>query len=108
MLSTRESDPGSDSTRHPGAQRSVAHVVTGVTARVLAQIVLMVRLGAVPGARWLDARRDGPLPLARRIDARLHALRGRPLFGALRKDRRAVLRSDVVALAIERRGIVQL
>src|SRR5207237_3144032 len=82
--------------------------VAGVAAGVLAQVILVVALGAVPLAGWLDARGDRPLPLARRVDARLHALGDLALLRRLRKDRRAVLRADVVALAIERGRVVEL
>src|SRR6516225_10809661 len=82
--------------------------MTRIPARMLLQIILVIPLGAVPRGRGLDRRRDRPLPGSGRRDARDHALRRRLLLGALREDRRAVLRADVVALAVERGGIVQL
>src|SRR2546428_13245475 len=48
--------------------------------------------------------RSVPLPRAR--DAFLHALGDLPLLVVVIEDRRAVLRADVVVLAVHRRGVV--
>src|SRR5436190_20423447 len=81
--------------------------MTGVAAWILAQVVLVVGLGAVPGGGGLDGCRDRAAPLARGADARDDATCGLLLLGRLRKDRRAVLGADVVPLAVERGRIVQ-
>src|SRR4051812_41287009 len=94
--------------RRIGRRPSVAEVVAGVAARVALQVVLVLALGAVPRRRRLDGRRDRPRPRARRVHPRDHALGDRALLGRLREDRRAVLRPDVVPLAVARRRVVQL
>src|SRR5688572_17865785 len=81
--------------------------MAGVPAGMLAQVVLVVILGTVPGGCGLDTRGDWPLPTPRRADTRDDAFRDGPLLFGLREDRRAVLRPRIVALAVERRGIVQ-
>ena len=86
----------------------LTHVVAGVTSGLLAQIVLMVVLGTVPGRGWLDCRGDGPTPPPGAIHASLHSLGCFLLLSRLGKNGGAVLRSLVVALTIERRWIVQL
>src|SRR5215210_4191017 len=67
---------------------SLAQEVAGVAAGILAQIVLVIGLGAVPGARGLDRRGDRTPPLSRGLHARDDAARGGLLKGRLRKDRR--------------------
>ncbi len=67
----------------------------------------MISLGVVPGRGRLDRRRDRTLPAPRCVDARDDRRRRRFLLRRLREDCRAILRPDVVPLAIERRGIVQ-
>mgnify|MGYP006951239953 CR=1 FL=1 len=86
---------------------SVAQVMTGVAAGMLAQVVLVIGFGAVPGRGGLDRCGDGPPPLTGRVDSGLHRLGDPLLLGGLRKDRRAILGSHVVALAVERGRVVQ-
>src|SRR5215207_2627967 len=103
----------SESTRRAAAQLGapvgclIAQVMAGVPAGMLAQVVLVILLGAVPGRGGLDARGDRPVPAPRRADARDDAFRDCSLLLRLREDCRAVLRPHVVALAVERRGVVQ-
>ncbi len=81
--------------------------MAGVSTGMLTQVVLVVLLSAIPGRSGFDARGNRTLPAPRRGDTRDDTFRDRLLLLRLRKDRRAVLRPDVVALAIERRGVVQ-
>ena len=74
---------------------------------MLAKVVLVIILSAVPRRGWLDARSDWTFPTSRRVDTRDDTFRDLPLLLSLRKYRRAVLRSDVVALAVERRRIMK-
>src|SRR3954465_4084461 len=93
-----------------GAERRndlLSEKVAAVSARVLPEIVLMVALSTVPGGGRLDARRNRSLPFAGSLNPRYHLLRNVFLFRGLGKDRRAILGTDVVALAVERGGIVQ-
>lgn len=46
------------------ARRLLAHVVAGVSAWVLAQVVLVIVLRAVPRGRGLDARSYRPFPFS--------------------------------------------
>src|SRR6476661_3378478 len=85
----------------------VAEVVAAVSARVLAQVILVIGLGAVPGGGGLDGGRDGTLPAARRLGPLDDPLRRALLLRGLREDRRAVLSADVVALAVEGGRVVQ-
>src|SRR3982751_3429784 len=95
--------------RHGVSQSALAaHEVTAVAARVLAQVILVVVLRAVPSRNGLDARGDRPGPGPGRLYARAHDLGSRLLLRALRKDRRTILGPCVVALTIESRRIVQL
>ena len=70
-------------TRDPAhtAAASVPQELTGIHTRILPQVVLMIGLGAVPGAGGLDRGGDRASPLARCIDARDHAARRLFLFG---------------------------
>src|SRR5688500_2941441 len=81
--------------------------MAGVSARVLAQIVLVVIFGAIPGAGRLDARRDRSLPTPGRINTCDDAFRDGPLSLRLRERRGAILRPNVVALTVKCRRIVQ-
>src|SRR4051812_40845492 len=83
-------------------------VMTTVTTRMVAQIVLVILLSGVPVGGGLNRRRERSLPFPRRFYARLHSLCGYLLLRSLRKNRRAVLRTNVVALAVERSWVVQL
>src|SRR6186713_3329370 len=78
----------------------VAQVVVVVTAGVLDQVVLVVRLGLDPVGRRLDRRRDRRLPLAALLHARGDELGGLALRGGRREDRRPILRAAIVALAV--------
>ena len=53
-----------------GQPTLLAHEVAGVAVRILAQVILMVRLGAVPRGGRLDAGGDRPRPEPRSIDPR--------------------------------------
>src|SRR5207247_6424820 len=86
----------------------VAHAVARVRSGVFSQVVLVVLLGAVPGGGRLYGRRERPLPLPGRLDARLHALGRDLLLWRLGKNRGPILRPHVVALAVERGRVVQL
>src|SRR5689334_15451928 len=83
---------GGGARRRPCAlgEPSGPQVMAGVTARILAQIILVVRLRAVPGGGRLDGGGDRARPLARPIHARAHALGDLLLLGRLREDRRAI------------------
>src|SRR5688572_6139028 len=83
------------------------HEVAGVAAGILLEVVLVIFLGTVPRAGWLDGGGDRTRPLARRADARDDPLGRGLLLRGLRKDGRPVLRAHVVALAVERGRIVQ-
>ena len=74
---------------------------------MLAQIVLMIGLGAVPGGGRFDGGGDGLFPFSRGVHARYHLFGRRLLLGSVRKQRGPVLGTDVVALAVERGGVVQ-
>src|ERR1043166_2582466 len=81
--------------------------MTGITARIFSQIILMIALGAVPGRGGLDGRSNRTLPLPRRLNARYHSLRRFLLLRRLRKNRRSILSADVIALTVEGGRIMQ-
>src|SRR5438876_3596862 len=86
----------------------IAHVVAAVSARVFAQIILVIVLGAVPGGGGLNGCRKRALPFPGCIYTRPHSFRRCLLLRRLRKDRRSILGASVVTLAVECRWIVQL
>ena len=89
------------STRPPHRRATLlAHVVAGVPAGVLLQVVLVVLLGRVNGPASTISVTIGRFHLPDCVDPRLHLLRRLPLLGRRHEDRRAVLRADVVALAV--------
>src|SRR6185436_12299213 len=85
------------------AARSITHVMTRIPARILLEIILMVSFGGIPRAGGFDRRRHFAMPFPRCIDASDDPFGRLALRVTLRKNCRAVLRADVVALAIERR-----
>src|SRR5204862_7319388 len=86
---------------------SFADEVARVSTRILPEIILVIRLGAVPGRGGLDRCGDRAAPFAGGVDARDHALGGGALFFGLWEDRRPILRAEVVPLTVERRRIVK-
>src|SRR5205814_7496270 len=87
-------------------RRSVAQIVAAVPAGVLLEILLMIVLGGPELAGGDDLGHDRAVPLARARDALLHALGDLPLLVVVIEDGGAVLRADVVVLAVHRRGVV--
>src|SRR5690349_6889710 len=60
---------------------SMPKEVTRIATRILPQVILVVRLGAVPRRGGFDRRRDRSAPLARRVDAGDHLACGGFLLG---------------------------
>src|SRR3954470_22990373 len=85
----------------------LSYKVAAIPAWVLAKVVLVVALRAVPGGRRLDGCRDRPLPFAGSLNPGYYLLRNTFLLRGLGKDGRAILGADVIALAVERGRIVQ-
>src|SRR5690349_4132864 len=88
------------STWRSSTPASVAQVVAGVPAGVLLQLLLVVVLRIPELAGGDDLGHDLPLPLARALDLGLHLLGDLPLLVVVVEDRRAILRADVVVLAV--------
>src|SRR3989442_11052432 len=74
----------------------------------LLEVALVVLLGAVEGRRRRDLGDDRPAEAPRRLAARLRGARRRLLRGGVEEDRRAVLRADVGALAVQLGRVVVL
>src|SRR5687767_15486464 len=87
---------------------SIAQEMTAVSTGIVAQIILVIRLGGVPLRCRFDGGRNSAFPTSRRVDARSHTLRSGFLLWCLGEDRRAILRTDVVPLPVERGRVVQL
>src|SRR5207248_10870102 len=85
---------------------SVPEVVAGVAAGVLLQVLLVVILGGPEGAGGDDLGDDLALPFAGAGDLVLDAFGGLSLLVVVVEDRGAVLRADVVTLAVEGRRVV--
>src|SRR5258708_5840313 len=83
------------------------HPMAGVSPRDPLQIILMERLRGPERGRRDDLGHDRAGPLARLIHLLLHALSDLLLAFVVIEDRRAVLRADVVALAVGRGRVVQ-
>src|SRR5262249_49971492 len=79
-----------------------------VAARILGEVLLVIALGVVERRGWSDLRGDHAVPgtLERRLVRFAGGERGRLLGLAVRVDRRAVLRPDVVPLPHPLRRIV--
>src|SRR5262245_12411814 len=77
-----------------------------VPVRVLLEVVLMLGLRLPERAGGHDFGHDLPRPAARRVDLGERLLGDAPLLVVEVEDRGAVARPDVVALAVERRRIV--
>src|ERR1051325_258536 len=85
--------------------RSPAIEMAGIAVRIPLQVILVVVLGRPELAERHDLCRDRARPLRPRA---LHgALRGLALLLIVVEDRGAVLRPDVVALAVRRGRVVQ-
>src|SRR6185436_6987714 len=84
------------------------HEVAGVAVRVPLEVVLMLGLGLPERARGGYLRHDLPRPATGCVDVGDRLLGDAPLLVVEREDRRAVARSDVVALAVRCRRIVDL
>ncbi len=76
--------------------------------RVVIKVVLMVLFGRVKVLERGDFRHDGPRKDLRGVELLLVLFGGLSLLIGVIKDGRAVLRAHIVALLIERRGIVSL
>src|ERR1043165_19863 len=87
------------------SRRLPPQIVARIPVRLLLQVILVVPLGR-PELRVVDdLRRDRARPLLlRALDGLLRRL---ALLLVVHEDRRAVLRADVVALPVRRRGVVQ-
>nr|WP_236833508.1 hypothetical protein [Blastococcus sp. MG754427] len=84
------------------------HVVAGVAERDLLQVVLVLLLGLPEVAGRLDLGDDLPRPDARGVDVGDGVERDALLLVAGVEDRRAVAATDVVALAVLGRRVVDL
>src|SRR5262245_25520657 len=75
----------------------VAHVVAGIAARVLLEVVLVLLLRRPERAGGGDLRHHRLLPLVRGVHLPFHLLRHALLLVGLVEDGRAVRDADVVA-----------
>src|ERR1700681_4422204 len=82
--------------------------MTGVAVRILLQIILMLGLGLPERSGGCDLRDNLAGPKAGSIDIGDGVFRDPLLFVAGIEDDRSVARSPVVALAVQRRGIMDL
>ena len=72
----------------------------------LLQVALVIFLGTPEFWRGLDLRDDRPIKFPARHQFFLRLFRGSLLFGLIIKNDRAILRSNVGSLSIQRRRVV--
>src|SRR5450432_2978139 len=82
--------------------------MAGISIGITLEVVLMFGLGLPKVAGWGDFGGHAPRPQAGRLDIGNGVARDALLLRRRIENRRAVTHSDIVALAVERGGIVDL